>query len=388
MGLVGRLVGRLHQLAAGLGQAGRDVAVLAGRGHLPVQAVDVDLVEVGLLHLARGAGVPLDLDVVDGLLGAPVLVGDHRHRVIQLDHLQDARPALDGAVVDALQLAARHRALVDRGVDHPRQAGVDAELGRAVELGPGVQPRRGLADEGVFLGRLDLGLLVQLDLDGPGADRAVGELAAGGHVLDDAVLHLAFGGVALPLAGGGLDQAGPGAGAGLLHHAHRGAHALAADGLLRAIDAAPAVGGLFVQVAVGRAVLAFHLGPVAVQLLGDQHGQRRGRALPQLVVRQTHGDGVVRIDHHEGRELVRRDHLGALQQAHGPLAPDLGEGRVGQGHAHGEAAGGAEHGGDGVAAREAPAQGLGQSLVENGRVHDLTPSGRRPSARPPDGRPS
>jgi hypothetical protein len=372
MGLIGRLVEGFDDLAAGLGEGRLGVAVVTRGGHGTVRPVAVELVEVGLLHLARLADVPLDLEVVGGLLGAPELVGGHRHRSVQLDHLEDAHAAPDGAVVDALQLAARHRTLDHRGVDHPRHAGVEPVLGRAVELGAGVEARSGFADQAVLFRRLDLGFLVELDRDGAGADRAIGELPTRRHVLDDAVRGLAFGGVALPLAGGGLDQAHARAGAGLLQHVDRRAHPLAPDRGHGAI-------GFQGQVAIGRGVFALHLGPVAVQLLGHQHGQGGGGALPQFVVRQADGDGVVRVDHQEGRELVRRDGLWRLQQTHGPRSGGLvgGEGAFGQGHADGEAAAGREHGQDRLAA--------GRGLEDG--VHGLRPSDR-PSARRRDGRPS
>ena len=86
-------------------------------------------------------------------------------------------------------------------------------------------------------------------------------------------------------------------------------------------------------------------------------------------------------------EGLSKDASHPVQQAHRARALDLGEGRVGQGHAYSEAAGGAEHGGDGLAASGAATSGF-QGLRIEMRVHRSTPSGRKPSARPPDGWPS
>ena len=47
--------------------------------------------------------------VSERVLGAPKAVGDHRHRVVELDHLQDAAAALDLGIVDDLELAAENR---------------------------------------------------------------------------------------------------------------------------------------------------------------------------------------------------------------------------------------------------------------------------------------
>ena len=80
-------------------------------------------------------------------LGVPPGVGDDGDGVVaDLHHLLDALHARDLGFVEALQLAAEHRAVLDRGVEHSRQLDVDAVDHLAGGLVDGVEPLDALAD--------------------------------------------------------------------------------------------------------------------------------------------------------------------------------------------------------------------------------------------------
>ena len=68
------------------------------------------------------------------LARAPPVVGDHRDRVVELHHLDEAAQAEDALAGDRHQLPAEHRALRDRGVHHAGQLHVDAEERLAHDL--------------------------------------------------------------------------------------------------------------------------------------------------------------------------------------------------------------------------------------------------------------
>ncbi len=107
-----------------------------------------------------------------------------------------------------------------------------------------------------------------------------------------AAVHSAAG--SLPPRRRGRDQHFARAGARLAHVVLRRAHALAAAGRHRAPDpVAP-------DVLVGRGELGAHLGPVAVELLGDELRERRIGALPHLGAGDANDDAVVGMDDDPG----------------------------------------------------------------------------------------
>src|SRR6516162_3945264 len=68
------------------------------------------------------AFVPGDRQRIERGLGVPPSVRHHRDAgIADLYHLLDARHLLDGGGVEALHLAALHRTLLDRGVEHAGQ---------------------------------------------------------------------------------------------------------------------------------------------------------------------------------------------------------------------------------------------------------------------------
>ena len=109
------------------------IAALASPFWLPTKACSASRPSfsisaiVALETLAFGAFVPLDRQRVERGLGLPPGVGHDRDGVVaDLHDLLHARHALDLGGVEALHLAAEHRAILDRGVEHARQLEVDA----------------------------------------------------------------------------------------------------------------------------------------------------------------------------------------------------------------------------------------------------------------------
>ncbi|MGY3465799.1 hypothetical protein ACVW0I_002670 [Bradyrhizobium sp. LM6.11] len=242
----------------------------------------------------------------------PPGVGNDRDRgIADLDDLLDALHPGDLGFVKALHLAAEHRAVLDRGVQHARQLDVDAVDHGAGGLLGGVEPLHALADQLPVLGvlQLDVGRWRQL---GRGlGDLAVGRGLARGRMGDDAVGGRAFGCRHFPRLGGGLDQ----------HHA-RGGAALA-DVVLRRADAAAAAGreiapdALAGDALAGRRIFGRDFRPVAFELLGDELGEAGERALAHLGAGDADDDGVVGPDHDPGADLGRAvgraDHGGAAE---------------------------------------------------------------------------
>jgi len=197
---IGHLVDRLDLLARPL-HCRIDVAVIARAGARAVERGAIILGELGAVGRAAWTQVPLDLERVGRLLGAPEPIGHHGHRVVERHHRFDAAHGFRRRVIHALERAARHRAGDHRGVDHARQLGVDAVGGRAVDLERHVEARGRLAGQGELLRRLDVGLLVERDLGRVRRQRAIAEGAAGRLVVDLAELGLAGRGVDAPALG-------------------------------------------------------------------------------------------------------------------------------------------------------------------------------------------
>ena len=95
----------------------------------------------------------------------------------------------DLGVVEALDLAAEHRAILDRRAQHAGQLDVDREDLRAVELVGGVEPLQRLAGDLPVLRVLELDRLRigRRELGGGGRDLAVADRALRGRMRDDAV---------------------------------------------------------------------------------------------------------------------------------------------------------------------------------------------------------
>ena len=124
---VRRVVLRLELLRGG-GEGLVEIAVLARRRDvlLRVEPRAIELHQARARDVAVRAHVPFDVDVAQRFLRPPPVVGDDCDESLQGYDLDDAAPALDLARVHRLQLAAEHRALRDRGVEHAGKLHVDA----------------------------------------------------------------------------------------------------------------------------------------------------------------------------------------------------------------------------------------------------------------------
>ncbi len=234
----------------------------------------------------RGAGafVPHDRQRIERALGVPPGVGHHRHRAVVDPHRAlDTGARGDRGVVEADQLAAEHRARLDRRVEHAGHAHINGVELAAVELVAGVQALDRLAghlpglgilqDDGLGVGRRQLGRR--------GSHLAVAGAAPAGGVRDHAVGHTQLGHRHLPFVGRRLQQHQPRRRATAAHVVVRGADAAAAAGA----HLAPCALGC--EIALRRNLLGADLGPVALQLFDHQLRQAGERALPHLRARDA-----------------------------------------------------------------------------------------------------
>ena len=295
MVLVGIVVDRLD-LLDGAGNRGLGVAVLvADIGRLRiVEALSQPLCDRLAGDFGVLAFVPDDRQRIERGLGVPPGIGDDGDgAVVDAHDLLDALHAHDLGFVVALQLAAEHRTILDRGVEHARQLDVGAVDHRAGGLVDGVEPLDALADDLPVLRILQLHLGRRLELGGGFNHLAVCRRLARRRVGDDAVGGGAFRGRHLPFVRGGLHQ----------HHA-RGGAALA-DVVLAGADAAAAAGreiapgALACDTLSGGRIFGDDLRPVAFELFGDQLGEAGEGALTHF-----HG-GVIGADHHPDIDFGR-----------------------------------------------------------------------------------
>ena len=140
------LVDRLD-LLGGAGHRLGDIALLARdrprllRGRLEL------LHDIGGTELGVWALVPADVERGKALLGRPHMIGDHRHGVVEADHLVHALDRLRLGFIDAGELAAEHRTGGNGGDFHTGDLHVDAVLGLAVDLVMAVEALGGGTDE-------------------------------------------------------------------------------------------------------------------------------------------------------------------------------------------------------------------------------------------------
>ena len=233
-----------------------------------------------------------------GFARAPVAVGDDRDAIADLHDGDHAGHGARLGRVERAHFAADHRTLLERGVDHAGQFHIDAEFGRAVDLGRGVETLRWLADEREIFRILERHVGRRREFRGGSGEFAVGRALAGG------AMHDAFCGVAvcrgdLPLIGRRCDEHHPRLGAGDAEFRPSFPHGRGA-----ASDLGPekivGVGrrGLGVDDPDGR--------EVDVELFGDQHRERGVDALAHLGARQHQRDGVVIADVHPSVRRVHR----------------------------------------------------------------------------------
>ena len=269
-------------------------------------------------HLRVGSLVPGHVQCIAALLGGPIPVGHDGDASRDLHDLPHARDGLCLGGVERPDFPAKHRGARDHRDQHPRRLDVDAELGAAVNLGRRVEPLDPCAEDLPFLWLLE----GHVGRDGGRGDRGgfrdelpVGETPFARRVHDGAVLGPARGLVDPPRRGGSGEEQLPGRGTRLPQRGVGGADARAASGALHAEHRVD------VRLVRGRE-LDPDLGPVGVELLGEQHGQRRGDALAHL--RAVHHDehALVGADPQPrvGREGGSR--TGAEATASGEMKPD------------------------------------------------------------------
>ena len=332
--LVGKAVGRLD-LLGGTGDGGLGVThLVADEGFGRVEALLEHRSDGFARNLAEVADVPFGRQRGERVAGVPVSVG-HHHDGIAVDrhHLLHARHLLDLGGVEALELAADHRAGPHRGDQHAGHREVDAVDLLAGDLVERVEPLQRLAGDRPVLRILELHFLGRLELGRRGRDRAIAELVARGLVGDDAVGRIALGRRHLPLGCRRRDQ----------HLARHGA--AFADILVALADAAAATGREVLPDAVApevfarRRVFGGDLAPVAVQFLGHELGEARQGALAHFRAGDADDHLVVGLDHDPGVEF-----LGL-----GGLCRTVAEGNA---EAQGEAAGNGGGAGDKAPATE------------------------------------
>ena len=193
--------------------------------------------------------------------------------------------------VEARHLRAERRRAEDAGVEHPRQADVDAVVGLADDEVGVVDAVRFLADDGELRRILERDVFRHVDLRG-----GLGELAERRFlraVRDDAVADRDLLRVDAPLRRGGADEHRPRGRAGLAHRRPHRPHAAAA--------ARPHAAVLLVEVGLTDADVL----PLRIHLLGHDHRQRRAHALAHVGLRHVDGDEAVGADLDERAEGMR-----------------------------------------------------------------------------------
>src|SRR5215470_11019316 len=107
------------------------------------------------------------------------MVPDDGDEIVEHDNLPHARHFFRSAVVYALYLAAKHRALSERRELHVRHHGIDAVDGLAVGFVRRVVTLERLADQREILRLLELGLVRDWQLAGRIGEFAVSKRAIG-----------------------------------------------------------------------------------------------------------------------------------------------------------------------------------------------------------------
>ena len=287
---IGELVHRLQDSRrAAQGAVGVAFAPCAGARPTSQHAIRrVELVRAALL---RTALVPRHAQRLAAFAGRPEALRHHGHT---RRHRHDVRHALHparGRRVERLHGGAEARRSRDQRRQHPRHGEVHRVLRRAVGLGPAVHARRLLADE------LEVLRILERHLRG---QRARGSLrrqlterraAARWRMGHDATIHGDLRGGDAPFTCGGLDEHGARRGAGAPHLVPGIGHRRAA-----ARDLSSAQQPVTVARGVRGSRLDANLGPVGVELFGQDRGDPTVAALAELDVLADDRDRVVGSD--------------------------------------------------------------------------------------------
>jgi hypothetical protein len=319
------VVDRLHLLDGARDGGWRVAGLVADIGLVGIQTGLDEFRDRGARRLGVLARIPNDRQRLDRGLCMPERVSNHGNTgVADLHHLLHPGHAGHLGGIEALDLAAIDRRILDGRDQQAGHLDVDAVDLLAGELVEGVEPLDALAGDLPILGVLELDVLGGLELGGRLGHLAESRGAPRRLVGDHAVGGVAFRGRDLPFIGGGLDQHFAGGGSALADIFVRGANAAAAAGR----EIAPHA--LACQVLSGGGKLGGDLRPVAFELLGDQLGEAGERALAHLGARDPNDDGVVRLDHHPGIDLGRAvggaHHLRAEREREAERKPATGGG--------------------------------------------------------------
>ena len=121
------------------------LALLRAGKRSGLQGIDgrgADLVSVGL---GKGQGYG-----VERLLGLPIAVGNHRGKITEVEHGDDARHFLRCYGIHFCDLAAPDRWCLDHRIFHAGDHRIDAELGGPIDLGRNVDARQRFAHQLIF----------------------------------------------------------------------------------------------------------------------------------------------------------------------------------------------------------------------------------------------
>ena len=153
-------------LACGARHGGFDITVLVANACLwRIQRNFQHFRELGTRRVGMLAVIPFNGQRIQRCLGPPPRVSHYRHgAVAHTNHFFDAGALFNRRRVKAFDLAPKHRAIFDRGVEHARQFQISTVNLFARDLVHGVEPRQSLADQFPVLRvfELDLGGRCQL----------------------------------------------------------------------------------------------------------------------------------------------------------------------------------------------------------------------------------
>src|SRR5689334_16250560 len=217
VGEMRRFIDRLNDLAA-FTEGPLDITIVARIDHRAIERIAIELGKLRAVGIAGLADFPFGLEQGERFLGAPEAIGNDRDGVLQLDDLHYAAPAFYGRIVDAFELAAKHRTSGDRGIDHARYLSVDGKFGRAVDFERRIEASNPLADQLELIGRTNGRFFVKGDLGCITRERTVVETSPRLFVRDFAVRRFAFRCRNLPALRRSSDQPLARAGAGLQEH--------------------------------------------------------------------------------------------------------------------------------------------------------------------------
>ena len=108
--------------------------------------------------------IPLDGHGLECCFGPPEAIGYDGDAMRNFDRPLHARHALDGVEVIAFQRAPEHWTGRDRGIEHIRQAHIDAVRGGTIDLQGDIEAMQGFAQQLELVRSLDRRFGIKLDL--------------------------------------------------------------------------------------------------------------------------------------------------------------------------------------------------------------------------------